>query len=291
MSSSSRDKIDVVIPYHEKDSEIIEMCITGCVNNVHNLGNIYVVTKSTDLAFDGAQVIDEDKLFNDGLNKKYIESRWSTENPDLVWRSGWFFQQFIKIGCSYAISNLSEHYLVVDADVVFLRRVHFFKDGRTLLAKTTEYHKPHFNCCEMLLGESINREHAFVAHHMPMCKSIVCELLDGIEKRFNKTWYDAILDNIDNEKNLIFSEYETYGHYLENRYPEKLVVRRLRNVQRFKVRHLLKVFLNLADYATIHDYKKPRNNPKTDPWIYELFIRLVRSKLQIKKTKTEAKHG
>jgi len=287
LSKTSNNKIDVVIPYHTKDSDIIEMCLTGCTNNIHNLGNIYVITKNSDLAFDGAELMNEDELFDDGLTKQYIESRLSTEHPDLAWRSGWLFQQFIKMGCSYAIPNLTDHYLVVDADVVFLKRTDFFTNGRMTLTKTQEYHQPHFNCCERLLGEPINRKHAFVAHHMLICKSIMLELLYNIEKRFNKTWYDAILDNIDNKNGLMFSEYEVYGHYLENHYPEKLVVRRLRNIQRFKIRCLLKLMFNMADYVTIHDYKKPKNNPKTNPQKYKLFLRLVRSKLKKQRAKAE----
>jgi len=279
----SDNKIDVVIPYHVKDSEVIEMCINGCINNVHNLGSIYIVTGDTNLTFDSVRIIDEDELFDDGLSKKYIESRLSTECPDLVWRAGWFFQQFIKMGCSYAIPNLADYYLVVDADVVFIRKMHFLKNDRMLLTKTKEHHQPHFNCCEKLLGEPINRKHAFVAHHMLMCKPIVLELLHYIKKRFNKIWYDAILDNIDNKDVLMFSEYETYGHYLENHHPEKLVVRCLRNAQRFKIRYLLKILLNRVDYVTIHNYKKPQNNPKTNPQKYRLFLSLVRNRVQRQK--------
>lgn len=277
--TSDIQTVDVVIPYHTKDSDIVEMCLAGCLN-ISNIGNIYVITGDTDCKFGNVQIIDENKLFDDGLLKSYVESRLSREHPDLVWRSGWLFQQFIKMGCSYALENLSEYYLVVDSDVVFLKKIGFFKEGRMLLTLSEEFHGPHFNCCEALLGERVNREHIFVAHHMLICKSIMLELLHSIEKRFKMKWYDAILECIDTNKGLVFSEYETYGHYLENNHPRKIALRKLRNVQSFRWRYLLQLLLGQTDYATIHNYKKPSNNPKTNPWIYKLFLSLVDSRLK-----------
>lgn len=278
----TENSIDVVIPYHSKDSDIIGMCIDGCIKNVPNLDNIYVITNDTDFSSNNFQLINENKLFEDQLSKKHIESVLRAKQPGLLHRSGWIFQQFIKMGSSYAIPNLKEHYLVVDADVIFLKKVLFLKKGRMLLAKTKEYHQPHFNCCEKLLGEPVNHNHIFVAHHMLVRKSIMLELLHNIESRFNKTWYDAILDNIniDGEQGSMIAEYELYGHYLENNYPEQLAIRKLRYVQRFKRRYLLPILLNQVYYVAIHSYKKPENNPKTDPDKYNLLLKLIRKKLK-----------
>lgn len=292
MTSSNntiKNKIDVVIPYHEKDSKIIEMCICGCTKNIRDIGKIYVVSNSTDLKLDNIKLISENGFFNDVLSRKYIELRWVREYPTLAHRAGWLFQQFIKMGCSYSIPSLTDYYLIVDSDVVFLKRVHFLRNGRMLLTKSEEFHQPYFDCYERLLGEPANREHSFIAHHMLISKAVMLELLNKIEKRFNKTWYDAILDNLEYKEGSIFSEYETYGHYLKNHYPEKLIVRKLKNVQRFKIRCLLKLLFNMADYVTIHDYKKPKNNPKTNPQTYRLFLLLVKGKLKRQSAKAESK--
>ena len=76
---------------------------------------------------------------------------------------------------------------------------------------------------------------------MLISKVVMCDLLDKIEKKFNKIWYDAILDNLDNAE---FSEYETYGHYLKNHYPNKFIVRELNNVESFRLKYLLKDLFN-----------------------------------------------
>lgn len=283
LDDNSAKKIDVVIPYQEKDSAIIEMCVDGCIKNIYNLGCIYIVTKDTTLELDNVHLIDEDKLFDKGLSRSYIESRFRIERPDFVRRSGWIFQQFIKMGCSYALPNLRNYYLVVDSDVIFLRQMRFFKKDKMLLTKTKEYHRPYFNCYQRLLGKPARGDYSFVAHHMLMCKFFMLELLHVIEKRFNKRWYDAILDNIDDNNISMLSEYEIYGHYLEDNYPEKVIVRRLRNVQSFKIKYLLELLFNQADYATFHNYKSPQKNPRTNPKLYKLFLSLVSGRIQQQK--------
>lgn len=282
LTNMSKKTIDIVIPYHNKDSDIIEMCVNGCINNVRNLGNIYVVTNDINLSLDRVQIIDENKLFGNELSKKQIELMLREKQPSLLHRHGWLFQQFIKMGCSYAIPNLTNFYLVVDSDVVFLKKINFFDNKRMLLAKTSEYYQPHFNCCERLLGEPVNQNNIFVAHHMLICKSIMLELLHNIENRFGQKWHEAILDNInsDTEHGSMLSEYELYGHYLENNHPEKMSVRKLRYVQSFKMRLLLPILFNQAYYVAIHNYKKPENNPKTNSLKYNLFLNLVKRRLE-----------
>jgi hypothetical protein len=88
LKKSISDKIDVVIPYHDKDSDVIEMCIQGCINNVRSVRNIYVITSSTIPAFEGIRVVNEERLFTDGLSKRYVKSKLRAACPNLVRRSG-----------------------------------------------------------------------------------------------------------------------------------------------------------------------------------------------------------
>jgi len=184
------------------------------------------------------------------------------------------------MGCSYAIQNLADHYLVVDSDVVFIKKTRFFNSGRMLLTKGVDFHKPCLDCCEKLLGMPANEKYSFVAHHMLIRKSIMVELLDYLGKKFRKTWYDAVLDNINYREISPFSEYETYGYYLKKNYPKEFEGRELTNSQRFKMRDILKILLNQVDYVTFHSYKKPERDPKTNPRIYRLVLNMVRNKLQ-----------
>jgi hypothetical protein len=279
MAGLSGEKIDVVIPYSPKEKDIVEMCILGCMKNISDLGQIYVISADESFNYRGVNVIGEKVLFTDGLNRQYVEQRLNKEHPKLAFRAGWFYQQFIKLGCSYAIPRLSESYVVVDADVVFLKKVNFFDNGKLLLASSNEYNEPYFRCYEKLLGQTPDKKHSFVSHHMPFSKAIVLGLISIIERRFNRKWYDAVLDSVDGDYSM-FSEYETFGHFAQSYHPEKCRIRRLRNLQRFKVRSLLKLIFYCPDYVTIHNYKKPWNNPRTNPFLYKCFLDLTARRLK-----------
>ncbi len=148
MPALSEEPIDVVIPYHEKDHDVVKLCIEACFKNIKGLRNIYIVSKSTNLHIEGIRFINEDKLFSDKLNKSYIEDTWRKMGVENLNLSGWLFQQFIKLGASYAVTNLSSNYVVVDADVVFLRPIKFFEGGKSLLSYGKERLEHDYLCCE-----------------------------------------------------------------------------------------------------------------------------------------------
>lgn len=266
MSSEKSNTIDIVIPYHPKDVDIIHRCIKSCLKNISDIGRIYVITAEKSVVDSNVEIIDENSLFNGELTLKTIETKLAERLPAMAKRAGWFYQQFIKIGCSYAVPDISNYYLVVDSDVVFLKKICFFNRDRMLITRGREFHKPYFNLYEQLLGEKAGDGISFVAHHMLISRNIMMELLDKIETRFNTKWHDAILDNLNHERQ--FSEYETYGHYAMNHYPSIIEIKKRVNIQRFKMRHLFAILLNWADYATFHAYKRPQNNLQTNWWIY-----------------------
>lgn len=282
LNRATNRKIDVVIPYHGKDSKIIELCIQGCINNIENLGKIYIITSNTDLELHNIKLINEDKIFKDGLSKRYIELRWLVEYAVLAHRTGWLFQQFIKMGCSYAIPDLTDYYLVVDSDVVFLKKIDFFDNDIMLLTKTKEFHLPYFECYQKLLGESPNRQSSFVAHHMLISKVLMLELLDEIEKKFKKKWYDAILDNMDYKQASPFSEYETYGHYLQNHHADKFTTREPAWAQKLNFLCALAILFNRIDYFVFHNYKKTSKNK-----MFKLINAIVASKVYQEVRRTE----
>jgi len=129
-------------------------------------------------------------------------------------RAGWYFQQILKLGL--AMNLRSEYYLVVDSDVVFVRSVNFFSQGKPLYAVGSEHHAPYFDAYRELLGRDANREYSFIAHHMVFRSQVVIELLSSF--RAPQPWWQAIADYVTPRPPLYslsqFSEYETYGHFL-----------------------------------------------------------------------------
>ncbi len=142
--------------------------------------------------------------------------------------TGWFFQQFLKY--SYAFENVDDdYYLIWDADTVPLRLMEFFDcQGRMQLVPAEEYNRSYFETYRNLLGEEPRREYSFISQHLIVQKSVLREMLQRITDRAGRNlqdWPWVIADRLRGEGNNLFSEYETYGHYLKNHYPERLVAR------------------------------------------------------------------
>jgi len=276
--NNSEEPIDVVIPYHEKDCDIVELCVKACLKNIKGLRNIYIISRSTNLHIEGAHFIHEDKLFSDKLNKSYIENSWQKLGVENLNLSGWLFQQFIKIGASYAIKNLSNNYLVVDADLVFLRPREFFHGDESLLSYSEERFEPDYLCCEKLLGQRACRDYSFVTHHMPMNRELVMEMLENIEKRVGGKWYDVVIDCF-SDRNLRFSEYQVYGQFLFTNHKDRCRLRKLNYLQKYKLKYYPLLLLGMVDYIVFHSHKNPEVNQNINKWEYNMFLNYVRRKL------------
>jgi hypothetical protein len=142
---------------------------------------------------------------------------------------GWYFQQLLKFQFAF-VKPEDDHYLIWDADTVPLRPLEFFDaQGRMLLTKAQEYHRPYFQTYEKILGRPAQREFSFIAQHMLIRKSILRELLGEIEHHCpgNENWAWKIMRNLDGEGSNRFSEYETYGHYLKEKHAAEAMFRDL----------------------------------------------------------------
>lgn len=138
--------------------------------------------------------------------------------------AGWYFQQFLKLQYSF-VETADDFYLIWDADTVPLRPMRFFNaSGRMLLTKAREYHAPYFETYERLLAEDARREFSFIAQQMVIQKSVAREMIRTIEHQIsgNETWPWKILKELPPTGNNLFSEYETYGHFIKNRYPDRI---------------------------------------------------------------------
>jgi len=131
-----------------------------------------------------------------------------------------------------------------------------------------------------LFGERIEPKFSFVAHHMVMNRVIVNEMLNRIEKIHQKPWYEVIINNLEEAKSNL-SEYELYGQYILRHYPERIILRSLSNIEKFRYQQLIKLFFDMADYATFHNYKKPENNIKTNIFIYNIILRHIKKHINL----------
>jgi len=147
------------------------------------------------------------------------------------------------------------------------------------LSSSSEYFEPDYLCCEKLLGYKVCRDYSFVAHHMPLNRQLVGELLEHIEKRFNKSWYDVVIECFV-DQNLRFSEYQLYGQYLFHKHKKRLRIRKLKYLQKYKLRYYPMVLIGVFDYIVFHSHKNPTINPKISRWKYNLFLKYASKKVE-----------
>jgi hypothetical protein len=142
---------------------------------------------------------------------------------------GWYFQQLLKLQFAF-LNEENDYYLIWDADTIPLRHMEFFDEkNRMWITKATEYHQPYFKTYRNLLGEEPNRGFSFIAQHLVIQKSVAREMLQAIEHHCpgDENWAWKIMRNLAGEGSNRFSEFETYGHYIKNRYPERIAIREL----------------------------------------------------------------
>ena len=235
-------KYDVIIPVAFKDYSFLKKSHPYLCANL-GAEHIFILTNGKmarylplEIKNDSSFIVlDEDKLL-DGLTFESIHSIIKSQGREHT-NTGWFFQQFLKMG--FALSNYckNDYYLSWDADTIPLQKISFFDvDERPFFSMKTEYHKPYFIAIKRLLGiEKIN-EGSYIAEHMMFNKSIMCELLDTIQRSCvdGVIWYEKILNAIvpELESADSFSEFETYGSFCKLNYPSLYVERKLPSFRR-----------------------------------------------------------
>ncbi|MCL6442604.1 MAG: DUF6492 family protein [Alicyclobacillus sp.] len=209
-TSHCRDPIAVLIPVIEKDMPVLPYVIRSIRRFVaHPISEIVVVSPPSKGLHDlcqaeGCTFLDENCVLP--INKRDL--RYVSNGRD---RSGWLFQQLLKLSCDGICRD--ERCLVVDADTVFTRVQCFENAGKTILNTSDEYHVPYRRAFSRLLGYAPKSPVSFVAHHMVFERQILSSLKKDIELVHRKAWYQAIIDCIDRSDVSGFSEYETYGNY------------------------------------------------------------------------------
>lgn len=168
----------------------------------------------------GAQVISERSF----VPRMSIDELRGFTGPGFPKMAGWYYQQFIKLQFAF-LEQENDHYLIWDADTVPLRPMRFFDEqGRMLLTRAEESHQPYFETYRRLFGSEANREFSFIAQHMLVRKSFAREMLAAVEQNVQgaENWAWKIMRSLSGSGNNLFSEYETYGHYVKNRHPDSV---------------------------------------------------------------------
>ena len=241
-------KIDIVIPYSSKDDYTIKSCINS-LSKLKERGNVFIISKEdpnvrTNIEY--SWINEDDFHFTK-------ESIINANNIVPEKRSGWYFQQFLKLYCC-AQEQISDTFLVLDSDVIFLKEVSFVKDGKLAYNYSSEYTPDYFNCMSKLnsyFERSVTK--SGICHHMIFEKKILDEIFSLIQTS-NEEIYETIMKAVDNWHHG-FSEYELYFHYIFKKYPKEYALRYLRyaDVDDYKIG-------SYSDYDYIANHEWKRNS-------------------------------
>ncbi len=206
----SKLKLDIVIPSIEKDLATLPYVIDYARANVmHPIGNIYIISPDSEKI---KQVCTDKKcvfVLEDALipiNKPEIDYRVGKLD-----RSGWLYQQFLKLSGEIFCSQ--DNYLVIDSDTLLISQQVFERDGKFIYNFSDEYHSPYFDVYERLFGYPVRCPVSFTSHHILVNVNMLRRMKIAIEARNGLPWYQSIINAIDKSETSGHSDYDTYGQY------------------------------------------------------------------------------
>lgn len=259
MSIASSLRLDVIIPAADKDLDVLPYALDGVTANLrHPIGSIFVVAPSS-------------KALHEVCRRKhcrFVEERsFYDMNPaeiDMVVngvdRSTWIYQQLLKLSADTLTE--SSHFLVVDADTVFVRPQAFERNGRVILNYSDEYNQPYFEMYQRLLNEVVVCPVSFTSHQMLYDTTILRDLKRRIEAIHGCRWDEAILRKLDRSQEAGFSDYDTYGQFAFMHHPQKVAVEYWFNLSLARKRNLAHVRWLRFKYGrkykslSFHSYKE-----------------------------------
>lgn len=263
---------DVIIPCTEKDMETLQLSIRGIKRYGVGVERVFVVSKH-DLTGDGSW-FDEDRYpftkrdvylelikgtLSDEIWEEKKESAWEHRNEALWRRTGWYYQQLLKLYAPFVFEDLSSQYLVLDSDTIFLRKTEFIDEaGRILFNPGKENHVWYFVHGKKLLPGwgRVYPAHSGISHHMVFDREILQEMFDYAENTHHKPFWKAFLNLVSKKERgrSGASEYELFFNYCLMNHPEKCVIRKLKwaNVKEISA---IRAYRKMGyDYVSCHAY-------------------------------------
>jgi len=213
--------MDVVLCIGPNDTAVATACIESIRTNIkHRFIVCIVPTGFKPLTIPDTRWVCEDVF---PFKKAYIDALF--RHPE---RSGWYLQQLLKIYAPLVLTQLSDTFLIVDADVVFHHPVTFVRDGRIQFNVGTEYHIPYFDHMKALLA-SLRKisSSSGICHLMPMKRHIVASLIAKVEDKHSKPFWTVFLDCVPPHEyhGSGASEYEILFTFTQLYFPDEMEIR------------------------------------------------------------------
>lgn len=224
-STTSTKIVDIVYVVHEKDFETLNKSIDSLkqIKNI-TINKIFVISNNTRqvqalIKDHRVTVINDADVLGFTVNQYPYPTQKNLPN-----RSGWLFQQLIKLG--WSLHATSENYIVIDADTYFIRPISFFDNkGRFIFFGSEEWWPPYFDAFHKLFRKKPFAIWSRVSHMMIFNSRCVLNMLREIESIHGMTWHEAIALTRAIDSHSCFSEYETYANWMLINHPQQCTIR------------------------------------------------------------------
>jgi len=262
---------DLVIPVGGKDCFLLRRNLKILKQNLKP-EKIYVITKRNYFIYfinlgGHVELIDEDQLI-DQVNFKKITTYLLNVGLDKK-ITGWYLQQFLKMGFALSVYATKKYYLSWDADTIPLKEIKFFDGGgKPYFTMKDEYHTPYFDTIKKIFNLEKKVKESFISENMIFDVEMMKEIISKIQNSDlnGENWCEKIINSVlTNDKNG-FSEFETYGTYVLNHYPQKYTLRTLNSFRECGKQYsrilISKHFKKLSQKYIIISLEN-KNRPKT----------------------------
>jgi hypothetical protein len=260
----NNDPIDVFIACHEKDQDILQICVDGAKKYIKNVRRIIVASDRR--LTDKAEWFDEADL---PFSKKDIAREFAQRDPffeesiQKKRRVGWYFKQIMNFYAPLVVPGISSNVLILDADTVFLKPVSFVDSKGTMLqAPGTEYHKPYFEHMERFLPglKRVYLKYSGISHHMLFQRAVLKDLFHLVEKHHQCKFWQAYCRSvaIKDIPSSGSADYEIYFNFVLQR-SDQMKIRPLKwtNINQLK---LIKQYQkNNFDFVSCHHWLREDN--------------------------------
>ena len=286
---------DVIVPVALNEALFVGKVLPYIRKNLVGAERVFILTNKRNFRFVSClskidpqcEIIDENELVN-GLNFQAVQDILNQKyQGKLKNRTGWYFQQFLKMG--FALSEYAtDYYLSWDADTVPLSQIIFFHGDNILYNPKREYNPAYFDTLKRLLGIEKLCKNSFISEHMMFSTEVMKEVIGRImlSDVEGNTWFEKIINATDFNQSgrfEMFSEFETYGNYCENFYKNLYQPRYLNSFReagfingRFLNENRLRSMSFDLDTASFELHHSPPFPQKILFKVYLLYLRMIR---------------
>lgn len=252
--------VDIVTVAHPKDFEILRLMVKYAQQNCVDCRNIYIVTTTDADRCSFEPSVDMSRVF--WINETDVEPcpKSSVEAFGCKERTGWFYQQLLKLNCD-TIPGILDRIVIMDADTVLCKPCTFWHANDPigyfeLFDRIEPFYRRHIRRLLPVIRHYAYAYKSAVVHHMPIYKPYLIEMKSMIEQSSGKPSYVAFMEAVlpEEREHSGASEYQLYFDYCLQFHLEHVHVRVLDHSDNYNLEHITN---GQYDMVSLHSYMKP----------------------------------